>query len=97
MKQLISGLPVPRHHHLRIYRLKNEKYNNLVEDKYLQRLSHFKYFPIESTAAESFITPHTELYQNTDFPNTRAFLNRQCHIHTKSPLFYSFKFTVILI
>lgn len=28
---------------------KKKKYNNLVEDKYLQRLSHFKYFPIEST------------------------------------------------
>lgn len=28
---------------------KKRKYNNLVEDKYLQRLSHFKYFPIEST------------------------------------------------
>lgn len=23
-----------------------KKYNNLVEDKYLQRLSHYKYFPI---------------------------------------------------
>lgn len=31
---------------------KKKKYNNLVEDKYLQRLSHFKYFPIESTVIE---------------------------------------------
>lgn len=29
-----------------------KKYNNLVEDKYLQRLSHFKHFPIESTVIE---------------------------------------------
>lgn len=31
---------------------KKKKYNNLVEDKYLQRLSHFKHFPIESTVIE---------------------------------------------
>lgn len=51
MKQLIPWLPIPCHHHLRIYKLQ-KKYNNLVEDKYLQRLSHFKYFPIESTVIE---------------------------------------------
>lgn len=50
MKQLISWLPIPCHHHyLQIAKKKN---NNLVEDKYLQRLSHFKYFPIESTVVE---------------------------------------------
>lgn len=53
MKQLIPWLPIPCHHHLHIYKLqKKKKYNNLVEDKYLQRLSHFKYFPIESTVIE---------------------------------------------
>lgn len=31
---------------------KKKRYNNLVEDKYLQRPSHFKYFPIESTVIE---------------------------------------------
>lgn len=66
---------------------KRKHYNNLVEDKYLQRPSHFKQFSIESTVSELFITPRTEiLLQNTE-PSITWALNRLCHVHTNALLF----------
>lgn len=65
---------------------KRKHYNNLVEDKYLQRLSHFKQFSIESTVSELFITPRTEILQNTE-PSVTLALSRLCHVHTNALLF----------
>lgn len=69
MKQLIPWLPIPCHHHLCIYKLqkKKKKDNNLVEDKYLQRLSHFKYFPIESTVRIIYYTPYRNITKHRIF------------------------------
>lgn len=62
-------------------------YNNLVENKYLQRPSHFNQFSIESTFSELFITLRTEIVlQNTE-PSITWALNRLCHVHTNTLLF----------
>lgn len=71
---------MPCHHHrLQI----PKKYNNLVEDKYLQRPAHFKGFPEKVQPQNNLLHPIQKYYKTQTFL-TQALLSRDYAVFTQT-------------